>query len=58
MENLSTVPDTTNISYSTAVGSHCDSEGLGKFPESSHRENERGIVRNTGQEIAAGELTV
>lgn len=58
MENLSTVPDTTNVSYSSNVGSHCDSEGLEKFPESSHRENERGIVKNIGQEVAAGELTV
>lgn len=58
MENLSTVPDTTNVSYSTNVGSHYDSESLEKFPESSHRENERAIIRNIGQEIATGALTV
>lgn len=51
MENLSTEPGTTNVSYSTNVGSHCDSEVLEKFPESSHRENKRGIVKDIGRKL-------
>lgn len=45
-ENLSIVPDTTNVSYSTNVGSHHDSEDLEKFPESSRREAGNDIVQD------------
>lgn len=45
-ENLSIVPDTTNVSYSTNVSSHYDSEDLEKFPESSRREAGKDIVKD------------
>lgn len=58
MENLSAVPDKTNVSCSTNVGSRCDSEGLEKFPESDHEEAGRGDGKDVREEIEARELTV
>lgn len=58
MENRNRVPDTTDISYSINAGSHYDSEGLEKFPESSLGKAERGAVRDVSREVEAGELTV
>lgn len=53
----STVPDATNISYSTNRGTHYDSEGLAKFPESDHGAAGRGNVKDIGKDIEAGELS-
>lgn len=58
MENLSIVPDTTNVSYSTNVGSHYDSEDLEKLPGLSHREAGREIVQDAREGIEPREVTV
>lgn len=58
MENLSAMPDKTNVSYSTNVGTHYDSEGLEKFPEADHEEAGRGNGKDIREEMEARESTV
>lgn len=58
MENLSAMPDKTNVSYSTSVGSHYDSEGLEMFPESGHEEAGRWKGKDIREEMEARGSTV